>query len=106
MFDGLLASRDVDGAVVFAGAEFTPHENVCAFNEAVGHLLEAFAEGDDIVPLGPVFPLVVFVLPGFLGSDAEFEDRRAVWQVLRFGVLADISDDRELVDYVESEGGR
>lgn len=98
VFDGLLAGGDLDAAVVFACAEFTLHENVCAFDEAIGHLLEPFAEGDYVVPLGPVFPFVVFVFPGLLGGDAEFEDGRAIWQVLRFGVFADKSDDRELIE--------
>ena len=77
----------------------SPWTKTCApFGEAVGHLGEALAEGDDVVPLGAVFPLVVFVLPGFLSGDAEFEDGCAVWQVFGFDVFADKADDRKLIE--------
>ena len=41
MLDRFLAARHLDRAVVFAGGEFTLHENVCAFGEAWSDLREA-----------------------------------------------------------------
>jgi hypothetical protein len=43
---------------------------VSAFHEPVRYLLEAFAEGNHIVPLGLSFSLVVLALPGLFGSDS------------------------------------
>ena len=71
VLDGFLAVGDFDGAVVFAGAEFALYEDVCAFDQTICQLRKAFTEGDDVVPRGFVFPFVVLVLPGLLGSDAE-----------------------------------
>lgn len=50
------------------------------------------------MPLGLFFPLVVLVLPGFLGRDGELRDWGAIRQILGFGVLAEESDDRKLIE--------
>ena len=98
VLDGLLASRHLDGALVCARGEFALNKDVSAFGEASGHGLEAFAESDDVMPLGLLLPLVVLVLPGLLGSDAELEDGSSVWERLGFGVLSNESDNCELID--------
>ena len=93
-----LAGRNLDRASVLARGQFALHKHVRAFHKAVRQLLEAFAESGDVMPLGLFFPLVVLVLPGLLGRDGEFGDRCAIRQILGFGVLADESDDRKLIE--------
>ena len=81
-----------------ASGQLALHENVSAFDEPVRQLREAFAEGGDVMPLSLFFPLVVLVLPGLLRCDGELRDRGAIRQIFRFGILADESDDRKLIE--------
>ena len=92
------AGGNLDGAIVFARGQLALHEDVSAFHEPVGQLLEAFAERDDVMPLGLFFPLIVLVLPRLFGRDGELRDRGAIRQIFGFGVLADKSDDRKLIE--------
>ena len=63
MLDRFLAIGQVDGAIVFAGGEFTLHENVCAFGQTRSDLREALPVGNNRVPLCFVFPFAFIVLP-------------------------------------------
>ena len=98
VIDGFaLADRNLDDSVVVTGCKLALDENVGAFVEAGSYLLEAFAEGNNVVPLGLFFPLVVVVLPGPLCSYRELHDGRAVRQELQFGIFAEKSNDRKLI---------
>jgi hypothetical protein len=92
------AGGNFDGAIVLVRGEFALHEHVSAFHQTVGQLLEAFAESSDVVPLRLFFPLVVLVFPGFFGRDRELCDGSAIRQILGFGVFADESDYRKLIE--------
>ena len=59
-----------------------------ALGETFRQFGEPVTEPDDLVPLGPFLPLVVGVLPGPLGRNAELHHGGAVLQSLCFGVLA------------------
>ena len=98
MLDRLLAARHLDGAIVFARGEFALHENVCAFGQSWSDLRETLPVGNNIVPLSSVFPLAFVVLPGPRGRDGELRDGSSVRWLLGFGVLADVSDDGELIE--------
>ena len=99
VFDALaLAGGNFDRAIVLARGQLALHKNVSAFSEPVRQLREALAESGDVMPLGLFFPLVVLVLPGLLGRDGELRDRSAIRQILGFGVLANESDDRKLIE--------
>ena len=88
VLDDFLAVRNFDRAIVFAGGEFALYEDMSAFDETFRQLGKPVTEPDDLVPLGPFLPLVVVVLPGPLGRDAELHHGGAVRQSLCFGVLA------------------
>jgi hypothetical protein len=45
------------------------------------------------------FHFALIVLPGLFGGDGNLDDRCAVHQVLGLGVLADESNDDELIDH-------
>ena len=98
MLDGLLAVRDFDGAFVLACHELTLYENMAAFLESRGELLEALAECDHVMPLSSVLPFAGVVFPRFLGGDPKLHDGRAVRQKLDFGVSAEESDDSVLIE--------
>ena len=75
MLDGFaVAGGDFDGAIVVVSGELTLDEDLRAFDKAAGHGFKLFSEANDLVPLAFLLPLVVLVLPGFLGRDAELGD--------------------------------
>lgn len=103
LLDGALDARavpggNVDRTIVLARGQFDLHEDMGAFQEPVRQLDEAFAESADVMPLGLFFPFIVLVLPGFLGRDREFCDRSAIRQIFGFGIPADESGDRKLIE--------
>jgi hypothetical protein len=89
---------NLNGAVVLARGQLALQEDVGAFHQTVRQLGEAFAEGDDVMPLRFFFPLILLVLPGLLRCDGELRDRSAIRQILGFGVFADEADDRKLIE--------
>ena len=78
MFDGLLAAGHLDGAIVFAGAEFPLDEDMRAFTEARSQLRETLSVSDNVVPLRLILPLAFVVLPGACRGDRELGNRSSV----------------------------
>src|ERR1035437_2744226 len=61
-----------------------------------GDLRQPFPE-HDIVPLGAVLPVAVFVLVALVGGQGEFRHRLALRRVLDFGILAQVSNQNDFV---------
>src|SRR5258708_21314666 len=53
--------------------------------------------GHDVVPLGPLLPLVVSVFEPFVGSDAEVGDRSAALRISDLRVFANVSNEDDFV---------
>ena len=99
VIDRFFADRHLDRAVILPRGQFALDEYERALDEAFGDGREALAVGNDAMPLRPVLPFALLVLPGLLGGNGEFDDGGAIRQMLDLGVLADESNDAELIDH-------
>jgi hypothetical protein len=97
VLDDVLTIWNLGRAIVLAGVELTLYEDMCSFGESVGHLRKRCAEGNDVMALRFFSPRIVLGLPRFLSRDAELDHGNAVREMLCFCILADKSDDRELI---------
>src|SRR5262249_3439084 len=65
----------------------------------LGDLAEPFIEDHDAMPLGLFLALAaVLVAPGLRGGDAQIRDRPPVLGTADFWILAEISNQNDLVD--------
>ena len=65
-------------AIVFVSGELALDEDLSAFDKTAGQSFKSWPKTNDLVPLAFLLPLVVLVLPGFLGRDAELGDGGAI----------------------------
>jgi hypothetical protein len=78
--------------------ELPLHEDLRSFDKTAGQSFTIWREENELVPLGFLLPLVVVVLPRFLGRDAELGDGGAVG-ALTGGIVAQVAQDCDLVEF-------
>ena len=103
LLDGMIerfaiASLHLDRTIVVARGELALYENMRAAEETLGQCGKSVAVADDLVPHCFLLPLVVAVLPGPLGRDAEVHDGGAVLQNLGLGIFSQKSHDGKLIE--------
>ena len=76
--DFLAAGGHFVCAIVFVSGELALDEDLRAFDKTAGQSFKIWPKTNDLVPLAFLLPLVVLVLPRFLGRDAELSDGSAV----------------------------
>jgi hypothetical protein len=88
MVDGILAVADFDLTIIFVGGQFALNEDKRAFDQTADHLVVVRSKANDVMLLRFLLPLVVLVLPRFLGRHAELNDGRPVWELFAGGIFA------------------
>src|SRR5215469_15591590 len=86
--------------LVVPGASLKASFNVdlAAFLEVFTGYFSQSSPGYDVVPLGLVLPLLVFIFVTIAGGNRESRHRGAAGRVFQFRVLAEVSDEDNFVD--------
>src|SRR6266566_3909955 len=81
----------------FAGLDAALDEDQRTLLEILLSDFGLFAPHDDLVPLGALLALTVFVFVRFVGGERKICDRLAAAGVARFGIAAQTADENHLI---------
>src|SRR5579863_7439539 len=86
------------------GAQAALDVNLVALLQILAGNLRGARPGGDVVPLGAVLPVAVFVLEAFVGGQTKLGHGRALGRVFHFGIFAQVAEKNDLVDTFSCHG--